>query len=265
MRKDNRTHNGFTLVEMSMVLIIIGLILMTVFPALISLRTYNQRNLTDSNLQALLRATAVYAQATGCLPCPAAPDAVGPDFGMVGTVATGSPPSRPTCGKCAQPEGISPFASLGIPESLAKDGWGRWITMRIDTELARDFKVIPPTLPSAGVSKQGMCLQNLSKTNQPTVSSPDETSQPAAVVFVSHGANGFGAYSTLSSSMHPPIPGNSSCSGGRYEACNADNDLNFINAPLSNDKDYPFDDILLFMDRNNLLSLFGNGSCSTKW
>ena len=61
---------GFTLVEMAVVIVVSGLVMMGVLPALTGVRSANQRSLTQSNLQALMIATASYVQANGCLPCP---------------------------------------------------------------------------------------------------------------------------------------------------------------------------------------------------
>src|SRR5580704_2122951 len=103
-------RQGFTLVEMAVVLVIIGLLIMTVFPALIALRMGSQRSLTQSNLQALMLATAAYVQANGCVPCPV-PLVVGvpPPAGGFGRVRGDTVAAA--CNGCPAPEGIPPFAS----------------------------------------------------------------------------------------------------------------------------------------------------------
>jgi len=59
-----RAHQaGFTLVEMAVVLIIVGLLILTVFPALLAVRSASQRNATQTNLHSLMQATAAFVQA----------------------------------------------------------------------------------------------------------------------------------------------------------------------------------------------------------
>lgn len=269
-------NGGFTLVEMSIVLVVIGLIIMAVIPALNSARMASQRSLTDSNLQALMRATAVYVQANGCLPCPAPASATGGGFGRVRGDDSASPAP---CGACIVQEGIPPFSSLGIPAATAHDGWNRWITMRVDRALTNNFGVVPPTSPCTsadapcpvGTSQKGMCKSGLSTTYRINVQTVNGSSQLAAVIFVSHGPNGFGAYqaSAKSTAMnaddnHPSFPDGALCAAST-EVCNADGLNHFQLASPSNDKTNPFDDILMYADRNNIVSMLGNGSCQTTW
>ncbi len=294
-----RTSQGFTLIEMAMVLVIVGLVIMIVFPALYAVRLSTQRSVTEANLQALLRATAVYAQANGCLPCPTPALRSGPGFGVV----RGDSPPTPACGDCSRPEGIAPFASLGLPAAMAHDGWGRWITMRIDPTLANPPNLtVPPTaacrcedfppakLPQGcttagtvdtgctalGLSQKGLCSVGPSNTsNMVKVRTIGGNTQYAAAIFVSHGPNGSGAYiagpiATGNNGNRLPFRATPPCSAtGGFESCNAKSSPSlgdiFFNAPPSGNTADPYDDLLLFMDRNNIVSLLGNGSCQTSW
>jgi type II secretory pathway pseudopilin PulG len=286
-------QSGVTLVEMAMVLVVIGLIIMTVFPALNALRSSGQRTLTQSNLQSLMLATAAYAQANGCLPCPTPPATLGNGFGHVRGDTSASPAA---CGTCAAPEGIAPFMALGVTSATAHDGWGHWITMRVDPALTSNptntpnpAGVIPPTAPCTaadlaanpvtssctiqGASQKGLCRAGLATTNRIQVTTPGNTNpQQAAVIFVSHGANGFGSF--IASAFVLPdngaqIPFPSSvpaCTGTTgYARCNASGTTQFVNASQVVGGNDPYDDMLAYADRNTLLSMFGNGSCQTVW
>jgi hypothetical protein len=246
---------------MAMVLVVIGLVLVTVYPALNAVRVSTQNNLTQSNLQALLRATAVYVQANGCIPCPTPATAIGDNFGRVR-----GDTSAAACGPCAQAEGIPPFVSLGLPMSMAHDGWGRWITMRVDPALTGGSSFTPVT-PLTGVNQtQGLCSAGLNKNNAVLVQIQGGGAQPAAVIFLSHGANGCGAFQA--SALSGSLTGSRLCFSRSVkpncaesdEHCNADDNREFVNASPA-----PFDDVLLFTDRNNLVSWLGNGSCQTPW
>lgn len=254
---------GVTLVEMSVVLVVIGLIILIVFPALTALRSATQQNLTASNLQALLRATAAYVQANGCVPCPTPATTTGAGFGLV-RGASGA-----ACGACDTPEGIPPFVSLGLPASMARDGWSRWITMRVDPALTEDFKIVPP---SAGTGQTGLCKAGLSKTKTITVTAPSGPPQPVAVLFLSHGPNGYGAF--VASAVAGPANGERlsfpasapACTAtGGPEHCNAAGTGQFRDAPQAKSGTKIFDDMMLYLDRNALVSLFGSGACATVW
>ena len=265
--------SGFTLVEMSLVLIVIGLIAMTVYPAVTSLLTAMQRNQTDNNLQTLLRATAVYVQANGCVPCPSPANGV-----AIGIVRGDSSASPAACDVCSTPEGLAPFASLGVPQNVAKDGWGRWIRMRVDPALTVAFNVVPPTALcttndsncTPGTSSSGLCSNGLTSVNRVSVRTAAGVTQQAAVIFLSHGANGTGAPAPKASKQTYAFPASATtCAAGNYERCNA-NDAgdsprpSFVQATQTGGT-MPFDDSMVFVDRNNLVSLLGNGSCQTVW
>lgn len=288
--------SGFTLVEMAVVLVIMGLVMMTVFPALTSVRSASQQALTQSNLRSLMLATAAYVQANGCLPCPASAAVSGANFGRTGT------PNNTACGVCTgtAAEGIPPYTTLGIPPAIAHDGWGRWITMRVDPALTANFGVVPPTavctstLVSSGACTQaqvqlvtpssniGFCAANLANSNTYIkVSNGTTTSQPAAVIFVSHGSTGYGscfaqAKFNANNNYRLPFPANyAACStSGGYSKCNASagaatcnakDTTQFYDAQTTVGSVDPYDDVLAYADRNTLVSMFGNGACNTIW
>ena len=274
--KAKQRQSAFTLVEMSVVLVIIGLVIMIVFPALTAIRQGSQQSLTQSNLANLLRATAAFVQANGCLPCPTPASTMGNGFGRVRGTATGA-----SCGTCPVPEGIAPFVSLGLPLHVAKDGWGRWITMRVDPALTVNFGVVPPTslclssdpLPCVtGQSRKGLCQPSLSAANRINILTQGGMRQMAALLFVSHGANGFGSYhadplANDGENGHPVYQGPATaCSDtAGLERCNADGNAGFVLGEATNDPVAPFDDQLVFLDRNALISYLGNPACQSEW
>jgi hypothetical protein len=118
---------------------------------------------------------------------------------------------------------------------------------------------------SAGISSATAGVQ---------VITPGGSSQYAAVIFISHGATGYGSYMAQaapnsnygspilfpSTSTYPP------CSPPvGYAQCNsAHNTLTKVyNAPEVVGAADPSDDILTFASRNILVSMFGNASCPT--
>ncbi|MDE2030296.1 MAG: prepilin-type N-terminal cleavage/methylation domain-containing protein [Alphaproteobacteria bacterium] len=248
---------GFTLVEMAVVMVVMGLIMLTVLPALSIMRGANERELTQSNLHSLIIATAAYVQANGCLPCPANPASGGTNFGVVGTGSA--------CGTCMAPEGIPPFVSLGVPASVAHDGWHHWITMRVDPALTANFGIKPPT------GSAGLCASGLSTTNRIAVTTPGGATQQAAVIFISHGKDGYGSFfaqasPSMNNGARLPFYGSyAACSvSSGYARCNADGNTQFYDATDTEGSD-TYDDMLAYASRNALVATFGNASCQTTW
>ena len=258
MHKD-LNRKGFTLVETAIVLVVIGLVIMTVLPALEVARLSNQRQLTQTNLRSLMLATASYVQANGCLPCPTPVALVNKYQATLGLVGT-----TKACGTCANPDGIAPYASLGIAPSVAHDGWGHWITMHVDSALTA------PANTQNNDKIKNFCAQ----TGAPlSVQFKDLLIVPtapvnAAVVFIAHGAKGFGSYivGTLSNPPRLPFPSPVTCSNaGGFAECNANGTSTFVDSPARfNDAD-PYDDLLAYADRNALVSQFGTTACTTTY
>ena len=288
MAERNARH-GFTLVETSVVVVVIGLVILTVYPALTAMRAGTQQRVTQTNLQNLMLAVATYVQANGCLPCPAPAPVSAAGFGRIRGDTTANPAA---CGICTVAEGIAPFMSLGIPASAARDGWEHWITMRVDPALTTTASnVIPPaaaclagdlppnpvtpTCNMLNASQKGLCRSGISDANRIIVQTPfgNAAGQQAAAIFVSHGAKGYGSYIAgarpdANNGQRIPFPATvPDCSASTgFTRCNANGDRFFVNAPrvdgYGND---PYDNVILFADRNSLVSQLGSGSCQTVW
>lgn len=277
-------HRAFTLAEMAVVLIIIGSIIGVVYPALIMAQKATATTTTEANLKTLMQSVTQYVQSNGCLPCPSNATAVGTGFGHVRGDSTASPSA---CGTCSTPEGIAPFISMGLPPSVAKDGYGHWITMRVDPALTVNFGIIPPTVPctstdvtngvctstQVGYSQKGLCKSGLSTANRINVIIPNGATSQAAVILVSHGTRGQGAFiasvtaNGLNGSRYPFTDGTPSCSStAGYARCNADNNTTFYEAERTGvDSTDFYDNRLAYADRNTLVSALGNGPCQTSW
>ncbi len=268
---------GFSLAETSLALAVIALVLGAMVPGLLALRAAEQARATRSALESVTRATAAFVQANGCLPCPSPSTSIFlPGFGVVRGDASANP--APCGGTCAA-VGLVPFRSLGLPQSAARDGYGRWLTFAVDSTLTQDFGVVPPTSVCREVSpsctqedvdnrtiKQGLCQEGLSTANRLEITlQGGAVASVAAFLVVSHGKNGRGAYGDLGAKLRFPasVP---ACNAGvtGNERCNAGGDRFFADViPAAGDD--PFDDILAYLDRNALVAYGGGPSCQTAW
>ncbi|MBI3419939.1 MAG: type II secretion system protein [Proteobacteria bacterium] len=267
---------GFSLAEAALSLAIVGMVITAMVPALLSLRASESARATQTALEGVMRATAAFVQANGCFPCPApASLQAGAGFGVVRGDTLANP--SPCNSGCASVPGLVPFRSLGLPQSLAHDGYGRWLTFAVD-----------PTLTSSGLSnlactiqdtdctaddvahsahKKGLCAAGLGASTSLRVLVSGVTTTIAMLV-LSHGANGRGAFTEVNSgparrafptSVPSCLPGNTGA-----ERCNADADLTFVAAIPSTGSD-PFDDQMLYFDRNALMASLGGAGCNTNW
>lgn len=114
-------QNGFSLIEMAVVLMIVGLLLNGLFLALGSSAEGRARSEASSQLQQIEEALYGFAQANGRLPCPAIASAAANLLGRENPSGGGT---------CNAAHGFVPAATLGLQGSvdnlgLLLDPWGR--------------------------------------------------------------------------------------------------------------------------------------------
>lgn len=134
-----------------------------------------------------------------------------------------------------------------------------------------------------GTSKKGLCQAGLSTTNRVKIQTPNGAAQQAAVIFVSHGSQGYGSFVADASAFlvrnnngaRLPFPSNapacplnpstvysSSNPGLAAAQCNATGANTFVNAMMMDS----YDDMMVFADRNTLVGMLGGGAaCQTVW
>src|SRR6185369_13930715 len=106
---------GFTLVELSIVTIIVGLLFVMFFPASSALIEQQRRKETTIKLAMVDQALLSYVSTNRRLPCPA-------DGSVPGGTAGVGTESRNANGDClAQNTGVVPWATIGLPEADATD------------------------------------------------------------------------------------------------------------------------------------------------
>jgi prepilin-type N-terminal cleavage/methylation domain-containing protein len=120
-----RKARGFTLVEMAIVLVIIGMIVALFASVTTTLLSSQRRQTTANRLAGVDAALVQFVTQSQRLPCPA-----------LGTRASTDPLAGTEATPCAsQTNGVVPWRALGLGEQDATDGWGRRITYRVNPPL----------------------------------------------------------------------------------------------------------------------------------
>lgn len=222
---DNNSQ-GFTLVELAIVLVIFGLLAAAFITPLMAQRELQGRRETQDLLNESKEALTGYAITHRHLPCPdtkAVPNGV---------------ENRKIDGSCDKDQGVLPWNTLGI-EPL--DAWQHYFHYRTDTTFSnsKDLFTIDDATGSSSIQIDGE--------SGPLVSSD---SRPVAVV-LSYGANGFGSKNTAQTSPANQLP----LPIGVDEKENADEDVFFVSrVPNSQGSVNEFDDMLIWISPKVLIN-----------
>lgn len=215
-------HSGFSLVELSIVLVIIALISSGLIFSLTGQQDQLQTKDAQKQLATIQEALLGYAMSNGRLPCPA------PANLPSGNANAGLAPAPPCTGNAQY--GVLPWVTLGLPET---DPWGNRFTYFVSQKF---------TAALSGSAQASFTLT----TGSPNATPADNAGTANAIngganvasdlpaVIVSHGKRGAGAFTPAGSQ----IPG-----AAGDEAENADNDLSFVSR-TPNDS---FDDLVAWI------------------
>lgn len=180
------SKDGFSLVEMAIVLVVIALITGSIMSVGVSQIDAAQKAQTLNKMKAIEQALAGYLRINGRIPCPASSTLpIGnADFGIeycTGTSSVGS-------GNTLVVQGAVPVVTLQLPNDFMFDGWGNRFTFVITQAFAGSGSNYgtPTTTYYFGNSSAGQITVR-------DASGGSRTSQ-AVYVLISHGANGAGAW-----------------------------------------------------------------------
>lgn len=221
--------DGFTLVEMAIVLFIVALLLGGLLPTISGQIEQQRNNETRKQLDEMKQALIGFAVINGRLPCPA--------NGLLASgdeLTTGSGQAL----TCNLTDGVLPWATLALSET---DAWGRRFTYHVNENFAdgADGTATADCSQTVGVSFQ-ICSDATLDVKDASAGSNVAADVPAVVV--SHGKNGLGAY---------PYKGGTkigTATGDENE--NSDGDITFV----SKDFSPTFDDVVVWVSPNILIN-----------
>jgi len=143
-----RGRRGFTLVEILVVVVILGLVMAMGAALLRSVSVTQKRSITAARLANIDAALVQFAMQQRRLPCPA-------DGSLSASV--GGDELRLPSGVCTgnQVRGVVPWKTLGLSASDATDGWTRRITYRVDKDMSKDDALNLSSCDPAGTGGLG--------------------------------------------------------------------------------------------------------------
>ena len=211
-----RSHEGFTLVELAVVIAIVGLLLGAFLAPLRAQIDAARIRETERMLGEIRDALIGHAIARGALPCP-------------DVVADGIDGAAPAACTGAALEGVLPYQALGVPRA---DAWGRLLRYRVTEEFTNRLLTGQP--PSAGrldLTDTGD-ITVLTRGDDPGTGGTTEIkhqsvatalTRTAPAVVLSVGPNGLGGIGAATGIALAPPDG-----GAADETENADADATFV-------------------------------------
>lgn len=248
-------RSGFSLVEISIVLVVVATMLAGVLPAITESQKTNASTETIDRMEAIEQAILTYRVGQERIPCPSSLTLsvnVG-NFGKEGATpgtCTGGTPAA-TFGPSGQVvAGGVPVKTLGLPDEYAFDGWGRRFVYYVDKQLTLDTSY---ATTSAG-----------SITIMDGAATPTVRTATAAYALLSPGPNGHGGYTrsgsrfsfgTTNTRELENCDCTSAAANGTFNAT-----LHQYMATSNTDPKETFDDIVRYASRPSLDLLAGAGA-----
>lgn len=240
IRSPASPQQGFTLVEIAIVLMIVGLLLGGMLVPLSAQMEQQKISTTEKQLTEARDALIGYALANGQLPCPADPATA------TGQANAGIARTPPCTG--ANSAGVLPWATLGIGET---DAWGNRFTYRVSSDftdaLGTTFGKDPSgnnCVPSPAPTQATFALCTAGTLDVLAAAGGTNVAVDVPAVIVSHGRNGKGAY-TQQGAQQP-----ASANTDEQENSDGSADNNYVSHTPTPD----YDDLVTWISNNILFN-----------
>jgi prepilin-type N-terminal cleavage/methylation domain-containing protein len=245
MNSSNKHNLGFSLIELSIVLLIISSLIALVMFSVQTRMDSAKTNLTKQRLQTIMDSIDMFVALYGHIPCPALRVAkTAANYGvsyMVIEPATGWGNECPASG--ANRLGDVPFKTLGLDPQITVDAWGNRIDYLITGPYAARADFLSPSTEWAGR------YQIHNQHNAGTLAGTD-----IAYVLYSHGPNEYGGLDDNSLIVKSTLDSLGATAASPKEVININiGDINYHQSPTPYlDGTKIFDDILVYKTRWNL-------------
>lgn len=213
--KGAKMKKGFTLIEISIVLVVVGLLTTGALKMFAGMATSARLTSTQNVLHLAEQALIVYAQQNTCLPCPAN-GALSSGSANAGRAldAGGASYSGCTNNGCWSAAGVLPWLTLGLSEQEATDAWNARLSYHLGgASIAGDATDSACGSATTSVSAEksgGLVLETITQTVPPNrTCAPQGTLEVnnasgieqtggvgnrAVYVLISHGPDGYGGW-----------------------------------------------------------------------
>lgn len=230
--------SGFTLLEISIVILIIGLLLSGLLAPLSARIEQEERRNTAEQLDEIQQTLYGFALKNNHLPCP---DCTNTSSDCSGFTANDGLEDRLSDTSCAAEMGDLPWATLGVK---GRDAWGNIFTYRVSDIFADDIpgamtgclSGTPP--PTQGVSFS-LCSDGNITVLENVGTPPTILAEDIPAIVLSHGKNGSSPASFSADEME-----------------NSDNDGRFVDRDYSRSAADGFDDMLIWISPHVLRITF---------
>jgi prepilin-type N-terminal cleavage/methylation domain-containing protein len=241
---------GFTLVEMAVVVFLIGILATMGLSAANALLASSSISSTKKKQEIIKEALITYLGTNKRLPCPAI-DA----NGLESRIA--APPNPRSCTGYF---GLLPYQTLGLPKSIALDGWDDMFSYAVSQQWTLTFSAAISEFSTSNAAESF----NIGDTGNTNIDDRVAAISPNIVaVVISHGVNGLGSFTSKGTQSLMPI-------NGTDEFINSPNSATWIKPATLYQREYTevntpiigaFDDVVLRLSRNELTApLIKDGS-----
>jgi prepilin-type N-terminal cleavage/methylation domain-containing protein len=212
-----RSKRGFTLVELAVVIFIVGLLASAGFAALKSQLANASMNATKKRQDVIKESLISYLAKNKRLPCPWTGPLNDTTGGLDSTQrdVTKAPFPGAVPANCKTFIGLVPYAELGLQKSSALDGWENFFTYTScdAANTANYYNGKNNTCDafsafnSGNTGKLSVSGRISSNTASYQIAVSGGAPSGAVVLLVSHGINGFGAYTSKGTQNDPALAG----------------------------------------------------------
>lgn len=177
----SKLARGFTLIEIAIVMVVIGLVLSGGLLAVAPVLETSKVSETNAKMERIEQALIVHTIRYGCLPCPADPGIASgaANVGQAHGTAYYSTTCTTACNATVTAQGIVPWVNLGLSEADVTDGFGYRIDYAVTSGLVQTSSMVrtPPSTYPAGT----LTVQTTATAGSAV------TTSGAAYVLISHG------------------------------------------------------------------------------